>query len=192
MTTDTPGAIRARKLTADILAVLQAAGDTWTTYGELVALAPEGRRIVVRELEQEEGFHDEAASGAAYDAGGTGAPDRSLVETALQWIRDQLEGTGRRLEEEYPRGLGRSFRLAAVPEQPAPAPATPDPVGLAEIATRLRVQRATVDQWRQRDVLPPPDYPSVGGRPAWEWQTIREWGRQTGRIQNFDPEVPSR
>lgn len=48
------------------------------------------------------------------------------------------------------------------------------PVGIIEIAERLGVKRATVDQWGQRGLLPPADW-TVGGRPAWNWPTIRQW-----------------
>lgn len=56
-----------------------------------------------------------------------------------------------------------------------------DPVGLAEIAERLGVARSTVDQWRTRGVLPEPSW-TVGGRPAWEWDTVEQWARDTGRL----------
>jgi predicted DNA-binding transcriptional regulator AlpA len=50
-----------------------------------------------------------------------------------------------------------------------------DPVGAVEIASRLGVARATVDQWRQRH----PDFPAprwlVGGRPCWNWDDITPW-----------------
>lgn len=55
-----------------------------------------------------------------------------------------------------------------------------EPVGAVEIAARLDVQRATVDRWRQRDILPAPEM-TVGGRPAWWWSTILRWARATGR-----------
>lgn len=55
------------------------------------------------------------------------------------------------------------------------------PVGLIEIAERLGVQRNTVDVWRQRGVLPEPEW-TVGGRPAWNWPTIAEWARDSGRL----------
>lgn len=55
------------------------------------------------------------------------------------------------------------------------------PVGILEIAERLDVKRATVDQWLQRDLLPPPEW-KVGGRPAWNWATIRRWAVETGRL----------
>lgn len=48
------------------------------------------------------------------------------------------------------------------------------PVGLREIAAHLGVRRTTVDQWRQRDLLPPPRW-IVGGRPAWELTDIDDW-----------------
>lgn len=55
------------------------------------------------------------------------------------------------------------------------------PVGIVEIAERLGVERSTVDKWRERDLLPAPDF-SVGGRPAWNWQNIKRWARKTGRL----------
>ena len=55
-----------------------------------------------------------------------------------------------------------------------------DPVGLAEIAERLGVARVTVDQWRQRGVLPEPRW-TVGGRPAWNWPDVVMWAQTTGR-----------
>jgi hypothetical protein len=56
-----------------------------------------------------------------------------------------------------------------------------DPVGIAEIAERLNVRRQTVDIWRHRDLLPEPEW-TVGGRPAWDWSTIKEWAKGTGRL----------
>lgn len=55
------------------------------------------------------------------------------------------------------------------------------PVGIIEIAARLGVRRATVDQWRQRGLLPDPRW-IVGGRPAWDWTDIEAWARETGRL----------
>lgn len=55
-------------------------------------------------------------------------------------------------------------------------------VGLEEIAKRLAVKRGTVDQWRSRDLLPDPLPWPVGGRPAWQWGTIRLWAVKTGRL----------
>lgn len=56
-----------------------------------------------------------------------------------------------------------------------------EPVGIPEIAERLRVERATVDKWRVRGVLPEPRW-TVGGRPAWAWGDIRAWAEQTDRL----------
>ena len=55
-----------------------------------------------------------------------------------------------------------------------------EPVGIVEIADRLGVQRQTVDQWRQRRLLPEPRW-TVGGRPAWSWPEIERWAQATGR-----------
>lgn len=56
-----------------------------------------------------------------------------------------------------------------------------DPVGIAEIAERLKVKRPTVDIWRQRDLLPEPRW-TVGGRPAWNWPDVESWAKATGRL----------
>ena len=58
---------------------------------------------------------------------------------------------------------------------------TGDPVGAVEIAERLGVKRATVDQWRARGGFPPVRW-LVGNRPAWDWADIEAWGRSTGRL----------
>ena len=56
-----------------------------------------------------------------------------------------------------------------------------DPVGAVEIAARAKVQRATVDQWRQRDDSFPAPRWTVGGRPAWDWPDVAAWLAATGR-----------
>ena len=50
-----------------------------------------------------------------------------------------------------------------------------------QIAERLGVGIATVDKWRVRGILPPPDFPDLAV-PIWEWETIRAWAEQTGRL----------
>ncbi len=59
---------------------------------------------------------------------------------------------------------------------------TGEPVGMGEIAERLGVGYQTVQQWRQRRRFPPPDL-TVGGRPAWWWETVRVWAVETGRAR---------
>lgn len=56
-----------------------------------------------------------------------------------------------------------------------------EPVGLLEIAERLGVRAQTARNWRTRGVLPAPAW-VVSGMPAWEWTTIEEWARSTGRL----------
>jgi predicted DNA-binding transcriptional regulator AlpA len=56
-----------------------------------------------------------------------------------------------------------------------------DPVGAVEIAARLGVKRRTVDAWRQRDIDFPEPLWQVGGRPAWNWDTIERWAATHGR-----------
>ncbi len=54
------------------------------------------------------------------------------------------------------------------------------------IAERLNVTRETVQKWRHRRVLPEPDYPQLAN-PLWDWETIREWAQQTGRLKGWSP-----
>lgn len=57
-----------------------------------------------------------------------------------------------------------------------------EPVGLAEIATRLGVEPQTARNWRTRGVLPAPRW-TVSGYPAWDWsRDIKPWARETGRL----------
>lgn len=62
-----------------------------------------------------------------------------------------------------------------------PTGADTDPVGLAEIAIRLKVRRSTVDQWKFRGLMPPPQW-TIGGSPAWSWRRIRKWASDTGTL----------
>lgn len=57
-----------------------------------------------------------------------------------------------------------------------------DPVGIQEIAQRLGVKRQTASQWRQRKLLPEPDW-TRSGVALWEWETIRAWADVTGRLK---------
>lgn len=56
-----------------------------------------------------------------------------------------------------------------------------DIVGLKEIAVRMGVKQQTAAAWRHRGLLPAPEG-TVSGAPAWQWQTIEEWGVRTGRV----------
>lgn len=68
------------------------------------------------------------------------------------------------------------------PMNPRRQPAAVEPVGAVEIAGRLGVERQTVDQWRQRGVMPAPRW-TVGGRAAWDWELdIVPWALETGRL----------
>jgi predicted DNA-binding transcriptional regulator AlpA len=55
------------------------------------------------------------------------------------------------------------------------------PMGIPEIAEKLGVKRPTVDQWRQRGVMPKPTW-TVGGRPLWRWADVKTWAQDTGRL----------
>ena len=56
-----------------------------------------------------------------------------------------------------------------------------DIVGIKEIAERLGVKPQTAATWRVRNLLPPEEG-TVSGAPAWNWSTIEQWARQTGRL----------
>lgn len=54
------------------------------------------------------------------------------------------------------------------------------PVGLAEIASRLGVRVQTANMWRHRKLLPEPGEGTVSGAPWWDWAEIETWSRETG------------
>lgn len=57
-----------------------------------------------------------------------------------------------------------------------------DPVGLVEIAVRLRVHPQTPRNWRAQGVLPEPRW-SVSGSPVWDWALdVEPWALETGRL----------
>jgi predicted DNA-binding transcriptional regulator AlpA len=56
-----------------------------------------------------------------------------------------------------------------------------DPVGATEIAGRVGVERATVEQWTRRHADFPRPRWTVGGRPAWDWCDVVPWLASTGR-----------
>lgn len=63
-------------------------------------------------------------------------------------------------------------------------------VDLAGIASHMRVERFTPQQWKQRDHLPPVDFPEIK-EPLWYASTIRDrFAGPTGRIwyDDFAPE----
>lgn len=62
-------------------------------------------------------------------------------------------------------------------------------VDLAGIARHMRVERYTPQQWKQRDLLPPVDFPEIR-EPLWYASTIRErFAVPTGRAWHDRPAV---
>ena len=55
-----------------------------------------------------------------------------------------------------------------------------DIVDLRGIARLLKVSKHTPNQWRQRGLLPPTDFPELL-RPVWRKTTIIRWAQDTGR-----------
>jgi len=61
-------------------------------------------------------------------------------------------------------------------------------VDLAGIARHMRVERFTPQQWKQRDHLPPVDFPEIK-EPLWYASTIREqFAKRTQRVWYDHPE----
>lgn len=75
---------------------------------------------------------------------------------------------------------------AGMPSPPVAGLATidlmDDAVGVIEIADRLGYPARTVHMWVFREVLPPVDFPSINGSPAWRWVKILRWAGSTGRL----------
>jgi hypothetical protein len=56
-------------------------------------------------------------------------------------------------------------------------------VDLAGIARHMHVERFTPQQWQQRDLLPPVDFPEIKGVPLWWVSTIKtKFVQPTGRL----------
>lgn len=62
------------------------------------------------------------------------------------------------------------------------APEHPTVVGIPEIARRLGVKRATIDQWKWLGQFPPPKW-TVGGRPAWDMRDVQKWFDKRAKTQ---------
>ncbi len=88
------------------------------------------------------------------------------------------------------RANGPTPKERTVPKtKTRPKPDMPDsnlPVGTKEIAEFLGVQRATVQQWGFRRLLPPPDF-EVNGQRAWKMSTIARWAVDTDRLDADSP-----
>lgn len=68
--------------------------------------------------------------------------------------------------------------LRSMPRRP-----NADPVGLADLAKRLGVQRQTAKDWKQRGLLPAPRW-YASDAPLWDWDAdIEPWARKTGRLR---------
>lgn len=56
-------------------------------------------------------------------------------------------------------------------------------IDLAGFARHMHVERFTPQQWRQRDLVPPVDFPDIKGEPLWYASTIRDtFALPTGRL----------
>lgn len=71
--------------------------------------------------------------------------------------------------------------MAAYQRYSADVPRNADPVGLADIAQRLGVERQTAKTWKLRKLLPEPAW-HASGSPLWDWPDIERWAKKTGRL----------
>jgi len=114
-----------------------------------------------------------------YTRGIGGGERGQAVELVRQHAPDPYwRWTGDKLRE----WVMDEYRALRTGSERRPGPQSNMPVGAVEIADLLGVGRSTVDQWRQRGLLPEPRW-TVGGRPAWAWSDIATWAAETGRIQ---------
>lgn len=61
-------------------------------------------------------------------------------------------------------------------------------VDLAGIAWHMHVERFTPQQWQQRELLPPVDFPEIKGVPLWYAATIKsKFAEPTGRLWCDNP-----
>lgn len=56
-----------------------------------------------------------------------------------------------------------------------------DPVGLREVAARLRVSIHTARMWRNRGRMPKESC-TVSNVPLWSWSVVEKWADETGRL----------
>lgn len=70
--------------------------------------------------------------------------------------------------------------FSAIAERVGPKPDIGDLVGLPEIARMFGVRPPTPYRWRDRGIMPEPDW-TVSGSPIWRRAVIVAWGEETGR-----------
>ena len=59
------------------------------------------------------------------------------------------------------------------------------PVGVVEIADRTGVKPITVRKWAERHAAFPASRWRVSGNPAWDWDEVRNWLRDTERLREL-------
>lgn len=106
----------------------------------------------------------------------------------LQADNTKLRGDVEAMKDE----IARLTRLLEADPEVRRAKAEADAVaivGLAGIARHMRVARLTPQQWVQRKLLPPPDFPDIAGEPIWLVSTIKEkFANPTRRVWYDDPD----
>lgn len=93
---------------------------------------------------------------------------------------ERLRADNRRLREKHRQEMDRVYALLTS-KRSEDFDCTPQLVDLAGIARHMKVARFTPQQWAQRGLLPPPDFPELS-EPVWLASTIKYgFAADTGR-----------
>lgn len=95
---------------------------------------------------------------------------KTLWQEASQEI-EQLKHRIEQLQEQYRKDMAQLH--AFIEDNRSELADTRPIVDLAGIARHMRVERFTPQQWKQRDHLPPVDFPEIK-EPLWYVSTIKE------------------
>lgn len=128
---------------------------------------------------------------------------------AATWLRDAaggvtdwLEMTTDRLPEPailvcqpgqsgWDAAKAAGIRVGMISGQTLPA-SSGDPVGIAEIASRLHADIQAVQAWFGEGLLPPPQPGTISGQPWWQWADIAAAAEQLGLAGRASaPPVPA-
>lgn len=118
-----PANQRIRDLAGRVRDLLTERAGQWVSWNELLTLAPErvdggGYAHDLDDPDNETAFGDDATG--AHPVRRTGKPDGSALQDAMglvrKWMRRPDSGPAMKVDEGYPAGAGRSFRLVHAKE----------------------------------------------------------------------------
>lgn len=99
------------------------------------------------------------------------------AETEIQALKDEIARLRKEIDASPDEHLRELERIRGA-------------IDLAGIARHMRVDRLTPQQWKQRGLLPPVDFPEIKGEPLWHPSSIRAFAERTGRIWYDHPGAP--